>query len=170
MKRSIVVALAVLMLLGGVKTQLSAQQSRPQIYPETSQARPDLAAALTVAAAKHKRILLDFGGNWCGDCKALDAYFHDSSNRPLLEANYVLVHVNIGHMDANLDLAARYGVPLDKGVPALAVLNERGQLIFSQKTGQFESMRSMQSTSVTEFLAKWKPTTPCSVKTTKVNC
>jgi len=36
----------------------------------------------------------------------------------------VLVHVNIGHLDANLDLAEKYEVPLRRGVPALAVLSE----------------------------------------------
>jgi thiol-disulfide isomerase/thioredoxin len=112
------------------------------------------------AAATHKRILLDFGGNWCGDCQVLDLYFHDPGNRPILEANFVLVHVNIGHMDANLDLAARYQVPLNKGVPALAVLSEKGKLLYSQKGGEFEAMRRMESSSVTQFLVQWKPVQP----------
>ena len=72
-----------------------------------------------------KRVLLDFGGNWCGDCQVLEIYFHDPANRSLLEANYVLVPVNIGRYDENLDIAARYGVPVSKGVPALAVLDAR---------------------------------------------
>jgi thiol:disulfide interchange protein len=127
------------------------------IYPESSQASIDLAAALKTAAAEHKRILLDFGGNWCGDCQVLDIYFHDPSNLPILKANFVLVHVNIGHMDENLDIARRYGVPLDKGVPALAVLSEHGKLLYSQKQGEFEAMRHMQSASVTSFLVQWRP-------------
>ena len=53
-----------------------------------------------------KRVLLDFGGNWCGDCQVLEIYFHDPANRSLLEANYVLVPVNIGRYDENLDIAA----------------------------------------------------------------
>ena len=44
-------------------------------------------------------------------------------------------------MDANLDLAGKYGVPLKKGVPALAVLSEHGALLYSQKNGEFEAMR-----------------------------
>jgi hypothetical protein len=72
-------------------------------------------------------------------------------------------------MDANLDIAEQYGVPVAKGVPALAVLTERGNLLYSQKNGQFEAMRSMQSASVTEFLGQWKPAPgPCSV--VRVNC
>jgi thioredoxin 1 len=103
----------------------TARSAGREIYPDPAQAKADLAAALKTAASAHKRILLDFGGNWCGDCQVLDIYFHDPANRPILEANFVLVHVNIGHMDANLDIAERYQVPLDKGVPALAVLSEK---------------------------------------------
>ena len=87
----------------------------------------------------------------------LDIYFHDPRNKPILEAGFVVVHVNIGRMDANLDVAEKYGVPIGKGVPALAVLSERGTLLYSQKNGEFEAMRRMDSSSVTEFLKKWRP-------------
>lgn len=126
------------------------------IYPSSGQAEADIAAALERAGKENKRVLLDFGGNWCGDCQVLELYFHDSANRPLLESNYVLVPVNIGHMDENLAIAARYGVPIDKGVPALAVLSASGQLIYSQRQGEFEAMRTMDSAAVTAFLLQWK--------------
>ena len=138
----------------------AAWAANRQIYPAPEQAKADLAAALKTAAATHKRILLDFGGNWCGDCQVLDLYLHDAVNRPILEASFVLVHINIGHVDENLDLARQYGVPVEKGVPALAVLTEKGELLYSQKNGQFDSMRSMASAAVTEFLAQWKPIRP----------
>ena len=146
--------LAVILLAGAA---LSANAADRVIYPEPSQAQADLSAALKTAAATHKHILIDFGGNWCGDCQVLDIYFHDPSNKPLLEANYVLVHVNIGHMDENVAVAERYQVPLKKGVPALAVLDEHGRLLYSQRTGEFESMRRMESSAVTSFLLQWKP-------------
>lgn len=139
------------------------------IYPDPSQAKSDLAAALKTAAATHKRVILDFGGNWCGDCHVLDIYFHNPENRPILESNFVLVHINVGQYDANLDLAERYGIPLQKGVPALVVLSDKGKVLLSQKSCEFEKMRHMESSSVTSFLVQWKPTKPgCSV--TMVTC
>lgn len=146
-------ALAVFLALG---VSVASAGGR-EIYPPPAQARADLAAALKTAAATHKRVLLDFGGNWCGDCQVLDIYFHDPSNLPILQANYVLVHINIGMMDANLDLARQYQVPIHKGVPALAVLSESGHLLYSQRDGQFEAMRTMQSSAVTSFLVQWRP-------------
>ncbi len=147
----------------------TAKPATREIYPDPGQAKADVAAALKTAAATHKRILLDFGGNWCGDCQVLDIYFHDPANLPILQANFVLVDINIGRMDENVALAKKYGVPLEKGVPALAVLSEDGKLLYSQKSGEFEAMRHMQSSSVTSFLVQWKPTRQgCSVMV--VNC
>ena len=147
----------------------TAMAGTRDIYPDPAQAKTDLANALKQAAATHKRVLIDFGGNWCGDCQVLDIYFHNPENRPILDANYVLVHVNVGRYDANLDLAEKYGIPLQKGVPALVVLNDKGKELYSQRSGEFEAMRRMQSSTVTSFLVQWKPTRPgCSV--TMVTC
>src|ERR1700677_311609 len=109
----------------------------PDIYPAPEQAPADLAAALKQAAAQHRRVIVDFGGNWCTDCHVLDSYMHDATNQPLLEASFVVVHINIGHKDSNQDIAERYGIPLDKGVPALAVLDEHGKLLHTQTAADF---------------------------------
>jgi thioredoxin 1 len=151
------------LLVVAVGLAFAAGTARPavrDIYPDPGQARTDLAAALKTAAATHKRVLLDFGGNWCGDCHVLDIYFHNAANRPILEANFVLVHINIGRYDENLDIAGRYKIPLNKGVPALAVLAENGKLLYSQTSGQFEAMRRIEPSDVTRFLVQWKPVKP----------
>ncbi len=155
---------AILVLTAGLARPLDSD-----LYPDPGQARADIAAALKTAAATHRRVLLDFGGNWCGDCKVLDIYMHDQKNKPLVDANFVVVHINVGHLDANLELAERYQVPLKRGVPALAVLSENGKLLYSQKNGEFEAMRRMESASLTEFLVQWRPQRPgCSAVV--VNC
>ena len=128
------------------------------IFPNTPDAKPEIREALMKAKAEHKRVILDFGGNWCGDCKVLDLYFHQSPNDKLLANNYILVDVNIGKYDMNTDVADKYGVPLKKGVPALAVLAPDGRVLHAQTTGEFENMRNMEASSVTDFLTTWKPT------------
>ena len=57
-------------------------------------------------------------------------------------------------MDENVELARKFGVPL-KGVPALAVLDSHGKVLYSQSK-EFSDMRYMESSSVTDFLNKWK--------------
>jgi len=152
-----------------IVTAALAPSAGPDIYPDPSQAKADIAAALKTAAATHRRVVLDFGGNWCGDCRVLDIYLHDGKNKPLVDANFVVVDINVGRFDANLDLAEKYQIPLHRGVPALAVLDEHGKLLYSQKNGEFEAMRSMESSSVTDFLVHWRPERPgCSAVV--VNC
>lgn len=147
----------------------TARPAGRDIYPAPEQARADLAAALKTAARTHKRVLLDFGGNWCSDCQVLDIYFHNTENEPILKANYVLVEINIGRMDENVGLAERYHIPLQKGVPALAVLSDTGRLLYSQKSGEFEAMGRMEPSAVTRFLLQWRPSRPgCSA--VMMNC
>jgi hypothetical protein len=76
----------------------------------------------------------------------------------LLKERYVVVHVNVGDkgIDHNFDVAERYGIPLKKGVPALAVLDSDGKVVYAQKSGEFESMRTMDPRSVNDFLRKWQ--------------
>jgi thioredoxin 1 len=148
---------------------VAARPAAPDVYPAPSRARTDIAAALHAAAASHKRVILDFGGNWCIDCQVLNRYFHDSQNAPIVKANFVVVYINIGQMDANVGLAEGYGIPIKKGVPALAVLGSHGKLIYSQSAGQFDNMSQLQSSALTRFLIRWKPVKPgCSVVMT--NC
>ena len=54
-------------------------------------------------------------------------------------------------MDENLDLASQYQIPLQKGVPALAVLNDKGKLLHSQQSGEFAPMGRMDPSAVTTF-------------------
>ncbi len=128
-----------------------------RLYPDVSRAKADIAAALEQAAATKRRVIVDFGGDWCTDCKALDINFRRPENAPFVQKHYIVVHVNVGDrgITDNLDVARRYGIPLEKGVPALAVLEPDGRVIFSQKQGEFESMRSMDPRSVSDFLRKW---------------
>jgi thiol:disulfide interchange protein len=124
------------------------------LYSETANPTADIAAALVRARREHKRVLLDFGGNWCGDCQVLDIYYHQSPNAELLAKNFIVVHVNIGHMDKNVDVAKKYNVPITKGVPALAVIDANGNLLYSEREKEFEHPTPE---AITAFLNRWKP-------------
>lgn len=125
----------------------------PNLYPASTSAASDISTAIARAQREHKRILLDFGGNWCGDCQVLDIYYHQSPNAELLEKHFILVHVNIGHMDENVDIAKKYNVPITKGVPALAVLDSHGKLLYAEHDKEFEHASPAD---ITKFLNRWK--------------
>jgi thiol:disulfide interchange protein len=123
------------------------------LYSTTADPAADIANAKVAARQGHKRILLEFGGNWCGDCQLLDYYYHQPPNAELLSKHFVVVRVDIGHMDHNMDIAQRYHVPVTKGVPALAVLDANGKLLYSEQPKEFEHS---SPEAITAFLNRWK--------------
>lgn len=126
------------------------------LYSEPEDATKELNEAMASAKADHKRVLVVFGANWCYDCHVLDEALHSDKIAPLVLSNYHVVHINIGEGKSNSDLANRFGVPLDKGVPSLAVLDSDGQVITSQKQGEFESAAKIGASDVIQFLDRWK--------------
>jgi hypothetical protein len=75
----------------------------------------------------------------------------------LIAHDFVVVKVDVGRYDKNLDIAEKYGVPISKGIPAIAVLDAHGKLIYAQSQGQFANARAMPYQDFTEFFRKWKP-------------
>jgi hypothetical protein len=84
----------------------------------------------------------------------LDFYYHQPPNAELLGKYYIVVHVDIGHMDHNLSIANKYHVPIDKGVPALAVLDADGKLLYSEHEKEFEHT---SPGAIAAFLKRWRP-------------
>ena len=131
---------------------------KKDIYPADVDAHAEIKGAEERAARAHKRLLLVFGANWCFDCHVLDLAFQGPDLAPVLAANYELVHVDLGPDEhKNADLVEQYDIPLDKGVPALAVADSDGKLVVSQKNGEFEDARGLTPEVLMEFLNKWKP-------------
>jgi thioredoxin 1 len=131
------------------------------LYPPPEKAEEEIRDALAAAAKDHKRVILVFGANWCYDCHVLDTTFHSKDFAGVVNANYHVVHINVGDEgDKNLDLAEKYGVPL-KGhvrIPSLAVLDPDGKVVYSQKNGEFDDSVRIGPDDVAAFLSKWKPT------------
>jgi len=166
MRNTILRAMIVSLALGGVGATLARGQARQPlpaptekrlIYSENADAKAEISEALETAKKTHKRVILVFGGNWCYDCHVLDTAFRSADIAPLVNKNFIVVHVNIGEYDKNLDLAEKYDVPLKRGVPASAVLDSNGALLYSQKNGEFEAARRMTKEDIVAFLEKWKP-------------
>lgn len=131
---------------------------KKDLYPANADARTEIKEAEEKSAKEHKRLLLVFGANWCFDCHVLDLAFHGADLAPLVEANYEVVHVDIGpDGHKNADLAREFAIPLDKGVPAIAVAESNGTVVFSSKNGEVEDARGLSTRTLADFLNKWKP-------------
>jgi thioredoxin family protein len=128
------------------------------LYPANVDAHAEIKEAEEKAAKEHKRLLLVFGANWCFDCHVLDLAFHGKDLAPMVEANYEVVHVDIGpDGKKNADVADQFDVSLNKGVPVMAVIEADGKVVMSQKNGEVEDARQLTPEYLAEFLNKWKP-------------
>jgi ketosteroid isomerase-like protein len=131
---------------------------KKNIYPAGADAHAEIKEAEERAATEHKRVLLVFGANWCFDCHVLDLAFQRPDLAPVVASSYEVVHVDLGLDEKkNADLVAQFAVPLDKGISALAVAESNGELVVSQKNGEFEDARSLTPEALLEFLNEWKP-------------
>jgi ketosteroid isomerase-like protein len=139
------------------ETRLKGPAARKDLYPAGANAQQEIAEALQTAAKTRKRVMLVFGGNWCYDCHILDEAFHTPEISPTLNKYFVVVHVDVGEYNKNLELAKKYEVPLERGVPAAAILESDGKLLVSQKNQEFEKARSLAPEDILAFLNKWKP-------------
>jgi hypothetical protein len=127
-----------------------------QIYP-TGDAHQEISDALARGAKQHKNLLVVFGADWCYDCHVLDKAFHRPDIAAVLNPNFEVVHIDIGEGNKNQDIANQYDVPLNRGIPALAVVDYKGKLLYSQKNGEWERARALGPQDLLDFLNKWKP-------------
>ncbi|MFD9267162.1 thioredoxin family protein [Streptomyces goshikiensis] len=78
-------------------------------YDSAADGQQALDAALRAAAADGKQVLLDFGANWCGNCKAADKVFGQPATNALLNDSYHLVKIDIGSQNsANFSILRKY--------------------------------------------------------------
>lgn len=117
----------------------------------------DLAETAVRAQSEHKRILLFVGGEWCSWCHALARYFRDTpSVAQVLQENYLIMKVNYSEENENKPFLDQY--PEIQGYPHLFVLDEQGQLLHSQDTGNLEEGVGMayNEKRILDFLGQWK--------------
>ncbi|MFA6288853.1 MAG: thioredoxin family protein [Opitutaceae bacterium] len=133
------------------------KKAKPAIYDESLDGAKQVTDAMVVAKKENKRILLQFGANWCGWCHRLhDLFKKNASIAAKLKANYVvvLIDVNKGH---NKETNAKYGNPTRNGLPVIVILDADGTLLTTKDTGTLEEGGGHSPQKVMQFLTEWAP-------------
>lgn len=141
------------MLLGGILFS-TALLAAALPYDDKADAKADVQHALAAAQTEKLPVLVIFGANWCEDCRALDQALHTGKNAELISKNFKLVKVDVGNFDRNTDLAAVYGNPIKKGIPAAVVLSAGSEILYTTKGGELANARSMSDTGVFDFFQR----------------
>jgi thiol-disulfide isomerase/thioredoxin len=129
----------------------------PYPYDESANANAAVAAAKARARAEHKLLLIDLGGNWCGDCRVLAATMALSPLKAFVEAHYQVAMVDVGRFDRNLQVPAHYGIRQRlEGVPSLLIVDPRtDRLIDAGHIAALADARSMTPQALADWLAEW---------------
>ena len=152
---------AALLCGAGLRADPEYPKMGPDIFDVQADAGTQIAAALTQAKAEHKRVLLDFGANWCIWCQRLHATFE---NNPAVSAALhkdfivVMVDVNTRHgTKRNAEVNTRYGNPIEHGIPVLVVLDSEGKQLTTKDSGELEEGDGHSPAKILAFLAAWAP-------------
>jgi thiol-disulfide isomerase/thioredoxin len=135
----------------------AASSPLPDHYDPSRNAAADIRAALALAKADHKEVLIDFGADWCPDCRVLGTTFHSAQVRPTLDQGFHVVAVDVGKFDHNLDVAGAFVNLQTSGIPALVVLKADGSIWVATNDGSFADARTMSGAQVLAFLKRWAP-------------
>jgi thiol:disulfide interchange protein len=128
------------------------------LFPPSDAAK-DIATALSLARKDGKRVLLDFGADWCIDCRVLEPLIKEPEVAKFLAANFHLVRVDLGYykgrdgMQKNDDIAKQYGVGTAAvGIPAIVLLDQHGRIVPPPKMVVWRMARLFTAPEVLNFL------------------
>jgi thiol-disulfide isomerase/thioredoxin len=166
MKRLVLASLTALLLAGSAgavpapRVSVATTADLPVVvrypYDENADADAAVAAAFARARASHKRVLIDLGGNWCGDCVVLANIMALPEMKPFLARHFEVVSVDIGREDKNLQIPARFGVDLKGGVPTMLIVEPDGRtLVDAGHIAALEDARHMTPQGLADWLAQW---------------
>lgn len=139
----------------------SKESHGPDIYDTKADGEKLIAEALVVAKRENKRVLAEFGANWCIWCRRMhDVLHNDPQVSPFFKQHYVLVMIDVDEVDGkahNANLIERYGDPTTNGIPGLVLLDADGKLLKLQNAGLFEHDDRYETSKLLEFLKEWAP-------------
>lgn len=132
-------------------------QPLPLPYDERANADAQVATAKGRARRTGKLLLIDLGGNWCGDCRVLAGTMELPELRRFIARHYETVMVDIGRLDRNLQVPARYGITKRlEGVPALLIVDARtDRLLNPGRVSALSDARHMSPQALADWLAQW---------------
>ena len=140
----------------GIRTVDELPRPLPSPYDAKVDAKAQVEAALTRAKASGKPVLIDFGANWCPDCRVLAGVLELPEMRGWVAQKFELVQVDVGRFDRNIDIATRFTGEKLGAIPAVFIVDARsGKLRNAGATLALGDARIMKPQEIANWLAKW---------------
>jgi thiol-disulfide isomerase/thioredoxin len=165
--RTLLLTLSVLPFLASVtaaapapKISIASLADLPVVERSPYDTNADASAAVDAVFARAgkngKRVLIDLGGNWCGDCIVLANLMQFAEMKRFLAAHFEIVKIDVGRFDKNLQIPARFGITQRlEGVPSVIIAEPDGTFVNRGHIAALADARHMTPQAIADWLAQW---------------
>ncbi len=126
----------------------------PHPYDTTADAHAQIDRQFEAAKRSGRDVLIDFGANWCPDCRMLNGVLQMPEVKPWASSHFETVMVNVDRFNVNMDIPARYGVKI-KQIPTVLILTPGGKLLNADATLTLGDARHMSPQAQVDLIASW---------------
>lgn len=117
----------------------SQDMKKFSLYKPGENAETEIANAVGEAKKTGKNVFIQIGGNWCIWCARFHEFvLKDKQLDSLMNANYIVYHMNYSKENYNVKLLTKYRFPQRFGFPVFLILDSEGKLIHTQNSWYLE--------------------------------
>ncbi|TMM45751.1 thioredoxin family protein [Colwellia ponticola] len=125
-----------------------------KVYDDQRDPFADALAALALAQATNRQVLIEIGGNWCNWCEKMDNFLVKNPEvYQALHSQYVVLKVNVSDRNENNDFMQ--SLPPVLGYPHMYVSTAQGKMILSKDTAELLEGSDYSTTQWLSFLSNW---------------
>jgi thioredoxin-related protein len=134
----------------------SQDMTKFNLYKPEENAEMEINKAIGIAKKEGKHVFIQIGGNWCIWCARFhDFIISDKTIDSLVNADYIVYHMNYSKENYNSKLLARYGFPQRFGFPVFLILDQEGKLLHTQNSAYLEKEKGYDRRLVIGFFNDW---------------
>lgn len=136
----------------------SQDMTKFKLYKPEENAKEEIESAVKQAKKSGKHVFIQIGGNWCIWCARFNDFVtKDKSIDSLMQANFIVYHLNYSKENHNAPLLQKYGFPQRFGFPVFLILDGKGNLVHTQNSFYLEAGKGYDKDKVMGFFADWTP-------------
>jgi thioredoxin-related protein len=138
---------------------ISQDMKKFNLYKPDEDAEAGITNAVKEAKKTGKHVFIQIGGNWCIWCARFYEFVpKDKQLDSLMNAEYVVYHMNYSKENYNVKLLTRYKFPQRFGFPVFLILDGEGKLIHTQNSWYLEDGKtSYDREKIKAFFNEWSP-------------
>jgi thioredoxin-like negative regulator of GroEL len=146
---------------GGPRVSITKLQALPTPLPYPYDKNADAGArvreALARAQQNGKRVLVDFGANWCPDCRILAGVLELPEVKSFVAEHYEVVTVDVGRFNRNIAVVQQFGIRQLAGLPTIVIADADGKPLIVSNATEIAGPRGATPQTIADWLARWAP-------------